>query len=439
MAIEKERHPILPEKEIGDEYKETRLEVALTYALENSEYHDEGNNGYVLFFDISNVPKEILDSLNIPIEEAMKGAAIKVLKVYQKGMMEAEFKNQLRAYQIVEDNKGKIEELAKVPKPYSFFSEVRINEKTKRKFKNVDFRGDVAELMIMDFIPGEDIATIFFREVIRLTPVPYARVTWDDKRIRADELQTEVKRRLDLPTYVTGQRSVSGIPTPDERDLYNKNAKAMMKVLEGRSVFDKTIYEQIKNTMALFRNNDFVIDDAHDRNFMIVGDWHAEKTDPNSPRPQVYVIDFGKVGGKDDQMIGEGSVENKILNLTKNSAQINLEHYTDRRPVVRGGLMKTEILLKRQKTDKYWAKIEKALAESGPERAAQVILEENYSELLMKSGLAIEIMIARFEMLRRNNLIDDGTCVRLIDSIRKKELGANVSNTLDGYKEYLKK
>lgn len=414
------------------EAKEKFVEKALNHMLKKAEYHNEGNNGVIMFLDTRDFSKELLDIFDIE-GGAENDYAIKVLKIYQAGTIIKEYEDQKKGYDLVKEQ-GDTNDFAKVPKPY-LMRNVALSSEVKNilEKKGVNLKGNNVEMMVMDFVPGDDLATIIYHEVLRVCPDPAGEIKWDDKKADFFKLQQAVFRSLNMAVKVTGKTGI-GEESYEERKLRIENAEKIISVVEGHAVFETSIINQIRNTLSLFKANGISLSDTHDRNFMIVGDpWRDG--DKNNP-PQAYIIDFGAV---DENSKGEIDMDLSVLNrlerLSKNAPEKDISRLKN---LLSGVLNMTNRLNSRTKTDKNWKEIEKAFKGENLDKGYSKIISEYIAS--GQTDLANEILVARFEMARQNGLISNEQAKFLATSFIEDQSQDKISirNLLVNYINYIK-
>lgn len=254
---------------------------------------NEGNNGIVLKMRIEDIPSTLVDALREHDINLDADKIAKILKIYSAGRGKQEYDMQKKAYDIVEAQQdGRA--YAKVPKPY-FYRDFAVGDAAKDRLSRMTGKGfaDRAEMFMMDFVPGDDVATILYKEVVKRHPKTVDLLN-DLNNVPFTELQDRVFQALDLrmPGGKGGNQA--------ERDfemnkVFNENAEKIHAYLEKKGFHvNPAIIEQIENTVDAFHKNGLAFRDGHHRNFMVVGDVSvpADGSRPEKP-PQVFVIDYG--------------------------------------------------------------------------------------------------------------------------------------------------
>lgn len=288
--------------------KKERFEQAVQAHLEYifafcTQKINEGNNGIILKIDTRSVPDWIIKDLknkglNLSPDNEQSGV-IKLLKVHQKNSAKREFDTQKKAYDLIDQSPLK-KEAAQVPKPY-FYKEIAVDEprqddeaelkdikeKVFLQLKKLGFteneingkRSIQSEFIVMDYIPGKDLALTMYEWILRHPP-QQSQITSEqiDSVIHLgnfDDIQRMAFEVLELP-----------IPMSNQAGLAHENGKKIFKHLQqtGFTVPD-TVIKQLKNTAKIFNEGKLNLGDSHERNIII-----SENT---SQEPLAFVIDYG--------------------------------------------------------------------------------------------------------------------------------------------------
>lgn len=276
-------------KETQEDPERKMLEIELeTYILKYARKVNEGNNGIILkinFSETDELPylKKYLEKKGVNLGPDQ---ALKILKIYSPGVGQNEFNMQQLAYEILAQNSTS--EAAMVPKPLDFF-DLQLKEETRDKIRLNGAEGvsERAEIIIMDYIPGADLATLLYQEAIKRDD-RFAHLRSFLDQMDFTDLQEQVSQTLFFQakskTKDSTQRQI------DEGKVMDENAQILYSLLEKRGlVLHPSILTQIEKTMQLFHQNGLCFRDGHHRNFLVVGDHKATA----ETKPQVYVVDFG--------------------------------------------------------------------------------------------------------------------------------------------------
>jgi hypothetical protein len=276
--------PTTPQERI-ERFIDTRLNQLLEQQCEKV---NEGNNGAILKLHINDVPEDLLATLKEAGVILESDQAVKVLKFYSLGNGEREFKMQQRAYEIISRYEGEAD-LAKIPKPHLYRDLTMLPEvREKLRANGIERVGDKVELLMMDFVPGEDLATIMFREIIRSSPRTRDLVHQID-RLRFDDLEAELPRALNLPEAKSTYRDEADRQNQEKRQQILRYDAIHAELAKQGFRLHPAILRQVRNTFELLHENGLSHRDGHHRNFMIVGNPSADAAED----PQVYIVDFG--------------------------------------------------------------------------------------------------------------------------------------------------
>lgn len=286
---ENEGPPSLPEIEAKREEIEKFIDASLEELLErHMTKFDEGNNGVVLRLRMQDIPPKLVDSLKEHGIELGDDKVAKILKIYGGGRGKQEFEMQKKAHELVAAQ-GDRADLATVPKPY-FFRDLEIGDAAKDRVSQFTGKksGDRVEMFLMDYVPGDDLAKILYKELVKRHPKTVDVANQVDELPFA-ELQDRVFQAIDAAVPGGKSRDV-GERDFEMRKIFDANAEKIYTFLE-RSGFhvDPGVVDQIENTMKLFHENGIAFRDGHQRNFMVTGDIAAS---PGKPA-KVSIIDYG--------------------------------------------------------------------------------------------------------------------------------------------------
>ncbi len=279
---------------------DTVLESLLS---ERSVRINEGNNGVIFRVDLKEIPPAVTEY----VEQTQGGLqikddqVIKTLKIYAAGAGHYEFQLQQTAWEAVRvamaANPDK--EYAQIPAPMLDRDLPVTSDKTRDWLDQQGLTNihDNMEILLMDYIPGHDLATVLYRELVRRHP------KFRDQAFRVDlpendqDALTDFKKLQDLVAdrlsfYTPGGKSRDvGERAYEQRKVETANIVMIIKELK-RCGFElhPTILKQLKNTVDLLNSQHLFLRDFHLRNAMVVGDPSADAATP----PQAFVLDFGR-------------------------------------------------------------------------------------------------------------------------------------------------
>ncbi len=255
---------------------------------------NEGNNGMILKMRVEDMPPDLVDGLKKNGIELGDEKVAKILKIYSGGKGRHEFEMQKKAHELVEAQPDK-EKYARIPKPY-FYRDIAVGPEAQEKLKGMTDKGygsDRVEMFMMDFVPGDDVATVLYKEVAKRHDKTVDIAPRVDE-LGFPELQDRVFQALNF-SVPGGKSRDAGAREFEMRKVFAENAEKLDAYLERRGFrIDPAVVAQMENTMNLFHRNGLAFRDGHQRNFMISGDYAAAPAGATKERPpQVYVIDFG--------------------------------------------------------------------------------------------------------------------------------------------------
>ncbi|MFA6537460.1 MAG: hypothetical protein WCT18_03610 [Patescibacteria group bacterium] len=268
---------------------DTQIELAI---LRHSGKLNEGQNGVILelFLDatdscydlIEEIEKQAQKNRKVSAEILSAGTVGKFLKIYKPGSAKREFEMQSKAFEIV--NRGETDGLANVPMPI-LYRDLKVSGETKQKLKDfgVGFVDNNVEVLLMEKIPGMDLATMLYREVIKRHPAGRPFLSTMEEMSFSD-LHQLVANFLEFDRPGGQSDTVAGKEYEKIR-VENGNAEKIYKFLiDSGFVLDKRILQMIDDTIKEFHKNGLVLRDAHQRNFMISGEGDDLR---------VSIIDYG--------------------------------------------------------------------------------------------------------------------------------------------------
>jgi len=295
-------------QEIKEKFFDARLEFLI---YKHCEKINEGKTGLIFKLNPQNIPEGIkrkLEEQGLPLGEKGENGAIKMLKLFTPEQAEHEAKMQQQAFDTLQDA-GKLgsPEYAQVPRMW-FTRSLKIrNEKTIAKLikagllqkknalhRNEDRTDPVdVNVMIMDFIPGEDLASYFFRWTLE-------RKGFDKQRLA----NMDFKELQDLTSVQLGfDKPSPGSDQSHELQVSHGNAKKLFTFLTNSGMqINPRLVEQVKNTLNLQHENQLYHNDLHWRNIMASGAVESQ-TGGGDNEVSTWIIDFEQADTH--QAIGE--------------------------------------------------------------------------------------------------------------------------------------
>lgn len=283
--------PQTPETETEiDQETEKSLDAFIEQIIQGAEKINEGNNGVILSIDSSKLPEEFIEILTKRgLEFPSNEQVIKILKIYREGYGRKEFETQRRAHEIISSSDQT--DIAGVPKPL-LFHELGITEtRTRESLKRMGLTaiGDRVDLILMDRIEGDDLATILYREVIERHPKS-RHLRGQSGTLSLEDLGGEIARILNF--RIAGGKSQDESEREFERmKVSNQNADRLFTFLRKNGFrLNPKITMQITNALDAFHTSGLAFRDGHERNIMICGE-DPSATAENPPR--AFIVDFG--------------------------------------------------------------------------------------------------------------------------------------------------
>lgn len=274
----------------SDEAMDAVIQAAINEILEfRAKRINEGKKGIIL--RIENLAKSVVSKLAQVGIEIDENRVAKVLKISKEGAGEHEYRMQQRAEEIIRLAPNP-DELASVPDVRGF-CDIPVTNEVKNKLGAFGFHSSNkrAEVLFMDFVEGDDLATALYREVVKRHPrCRHLASVADD--LDFEDLQREASNALEF-SIAGGKSRDEGERIVEEYRIMQMNIERLVRFLE-RSGFrlNPAIPNKIERTMDLFHKNGLCLRDAHHRNFMVNGELEAGPNGEERPC-KVHAIDFG--------------------------------------------------------------------------------------------------------------------------------------------------
>lgn len=282
---------------ILDSERRDALASYIQSLIEHSDYVGEGNNGVVLKVSLDELDEQgiaALQEFGLQVDAIKGEAAVKIIKVYESGAADNECDMQAYAAEILE--KATIDgkkDLAKVPRVL-LSADLSIDPHSLDHVLHQTHNFMPQEKMgivMMDYVEADDLATILYREALRLHD-GYRDEGGQLDEMSYDELQEAVWRVFGF-ARPGGKSGNEGERVFEKEKVFADNQLKLMTFLRKRGFrLHPSIYKQIKNTLDLFHKSGLVHRDCHARNFLISGDYIASDA-VSETAPQVWSIDFG--------------------------------------------------------------------------------------------------------------------------------------------------
>jgi len=281
---------------------DAELELLL---VQHAKKVNEGNNGVIFHLNFEGIDENAISHLLQMGINPRTPEAVKLLKIYTKGEGKLEYDMQRLAYEIVAKS---TKPCVKVPTPI-LYRDLSLTSATKDALreKGVQASGNNAEVILMDFIPGEDLATILCKEALRRKETAPTFSEEDLAKMSFAQLHEEVAQFLGYS--MPGGKARDDAEREFEREVvFAENAAKLYTFLQKNNfVLHPSIQERLQNTIQLLHDNNLCHRDTHERNVMIVGPYVADAKVP----PEVYLVDFGSAktfSGAYSQELYEGEI-----------------------------------------------------------------------------------------------------------------------------------
>lgn len=273
------------EKDLAERVLDQQVEELL---IKSAQKINEGNNGVIYRVEIP-VDSEVAQKLGIVGEPGSSvGKVIKLLKVYQPGQGQNEYEMQRRVYELCEVARQEGKSVARVPQAITirdlFLSE---DAKMMLSSQGYNFSSGHADVIMMDYVEGVDLATYVFQEIVRRHP-SLVHLKDDADQMSMFDLHSSVAGALGYSK--PGGKARGEMERAMEAEaVANQNAELVIKYLEKDGfVLDRRVIDQVRAAINLMHANNLYHRDAHPRNIMI-----NPESLGGEAEPEVYLIDFG--------------------------------------------------------------------------------------------------------------------------------------------------
>jgi hypothetical protein len=369
-----------PERQLGEFFKERH-------------HVNFGGNALIYRMEASEVPLELKGAESEPANDA----ALKLLKVYYKGRADKEFENQSLAYRIMSQvPEGQRSNYALVPKAWTWKTVV-LDEEARQSLNSegASIIGNQAEVIVMDFIEGEDLATIFYRWIIEHAPADKEYIKLNVHPNDIDQLQTAVAAILEFEKS-SNKHTDEQTRQSEERRLQKMNARKVYSFLKKTGFrLNPRVVEQIKNTLRLFEQNHFYHNDEHERNFMVTGAYQGEG------EVQTYIIDFDKA--TTHQLEGSGFRIDQVL-----SELLEEKGNKEREELVESALLRSR--------DQAWIHSHSSWMNANPD-----VAEKRLKMIMYNAGSSEQSLtdfVALSMKLVEQGKLNNGQVAKLLDELK---------------------
>ncbi|MCC7523132.1 hypothetical protein IT407_05045 [Candidatus Uhrbacteria bacterium] len=269
----------------------------LDLILRRARKMNEGNNGLICSLDLSNAGEEEVkacEELGI-LESGKPDGAIKLLKIFSGGAVIREFRAQQHAWKSVQKaREAGREDLASIPK-VRIFTTLDVNADTRDMLmRRFGYKAPTqsVDAFVMDRVYGKDVATIMFQEVLLRHRDSNYRNRETIEAMDFQELAQHAYNVLGLASRFSGD--VGGELNAETRRLQNMQAQKVYDFLGDSGLrIHPPLLQAMRNTIGVFHKEGLVWRDGHQRNFMIAGEYDADKIAKGAEPGEPYVIDFG--------------------------------------------------------------------------------------------------------------------------------------------------
>ena len=264
---------------------------AFEQILHESPIIGTGKDGIVLKVDTEKMDPSTLALFQQEGLDFTGNLAAKILKIYRPGEGKREFDFHMRAYELLSG----VEEAAKIPKP--ILLKMQHLSTSDRDFLNKAGARleDEAEIMLMDYIEGADIANLIY--VFIMQKIGYDQLMIDSLSI--EDKHKIVGNHLDFDVIEEENVYVEALTS-----INNANKLIGFLQQHGFSI-EKTAIEKLEVAVKILEENGIFHNDLSERNAMITKD--------GTP----YIIDFGRTtDNKEDHLYDDHALMRRLREIS---------------------------------------------------------------------------------------------------------------------------
>jgi len=260
------------------EEKEEMIRFLIETILLHAVKIDEGANGVIAKINMQSIEPEIRDQMLGELDVPDKHV-VKLMKVYSPGTGKREYE----AHEAVFNELTKHSDVAKIPRPYIFRDMPVKTEALQMALGlryGLDRKMENVEIILMDLIEGDDLATIFYKEVVRTHPrLVHHRNRVDDYNFT--DLQYIVPGVLGF-NRPGGKGKNFADKAYEKESVMDNNAQLLYDYLKKVGFkIDRNFVKTLKRSLKLMHQHGIYHRDLHLRNVMRGSDGLP------------YIIDFG--------------------------------------------------------------------------------------------------------------------------------------------------
>lgn len=294
------------------------LNHAMEQLLLSCERAGEGGKAVVLKLSVSEVRPELrpaLDALQIPTSDNDK--AIKLFKLSLPGKASWEYTMQQRAYEAVQNiPEDEREKFALVPALSSQY-DVSLDDEVKREIGKrfgAAIVGDKTQIIAMEYIDGEDLATIFYKWILERENL-YTPEETDGMNFAKlyEEVSTTIGFEILPSEMIDDPRALE---LAEWKNAAKNTAKLYEYLHKHNFPMPSYLVPQVENTIKLLHQSHITHGDAFERNLMVTGGMKALRSKKTLEGERSYVIDFGESKDHAVEGVDEFAVVRRLRKLT---------------------------------------------------------------------------------------------------------------------------
>jgi serine/threonine protein kinase len=290
MGMEKPPSPEILEEEVGE-------------LLLSGELAGEGGRAVVIKISPDHVSQELRAAFSsLSAENDAENKAVKLFKLYLPNKSKNEYEIHTKVQDLIEDLPDEVrDEYARVPKlstarDVSFTSDMR--HKLEEHF-SIPPLGERSTLIAMEYIDGEDLATIFYKWILEQNDPSSGNRALTAQQTDAmgfEQLYLKVSQKLDLEGLASGEIDAPQhvIDQADWKVSQRNTDKIYAYLRKNNFPMPSNVGNRVEKTLKLMHGEHMTHGDAYEKNIMITGGSKVLREKGTLEGEDTVLIDFGE-------------------------------------------------------------------------------------------------------------------------------------------------
>jgi serine/threonine protein kinase len=404
-SIEQIKSPEIPDENYGE-------------LLLSGDLAGEGGRAVIVKLSRDNVAENLRPAYkSLSLDREAEEKAVKVFKLYlpNKGKNEYEIHSRMQRMieELPDDQKN---EFARVP-TLSSSRDISLTPDMRHKLEEhfqLSSLGERSILITMEYIDGEDLATIFYKWILEHKSDDAQRMvipSYKTDMMSFGELYIALAKKLNLESPPEGIDAPQEVLERAEWKVSQRNADKIYSYLRKYNFpMPPQVASRLENTLKLMHKGRMTHGDAFERNIMLTGGSKALREKGTLEGEDTFLIDFGESRDHFVESVDDFNVVRRLKTLSLSRDQeIQLAKSKEFEDIN----TKAELIKGNGKWRQTYEAIKKQ-AKSDPEKA--IISAWNNTAILKESGVEDFSIIVR-------GLIEEGLVQKAIAADFLKEKG----------------